>query len=416
MAFFKRLFPDSRFPLEFLLLLCLAFFLPLYEAPKNVFWLLWIGTWAFNRSRARDWGGAWDGWDTVIATWIASVYVVAFFAGVHDKEWGGAHDILRNGLVLWLVRRSRYSRGEMAWLAAVLLGSCAIGVAWGFGKLAAAGKFSYLQLHSVGHSNHTAPYVAIAAGFALAVLCFAWEKLGRGGRGIGMLITLFLFVGLLATTSRAAVGAFLVVPPLLALAVWRRSRKRALFAMAGFLSALLITVVVDRVLVDIDIVQKHRQFAASDDPSNGRLSIWRRAWVAWEVFPLFGVGVDNYGKIPEDRIRARVESTGEIYDAQRYRGPNHAHSLYLNTLAERGLVGFVAFAALFAAWVTTLWRRRPQPAVDGLTAAYWGGATGALAIIVVVGVANTSFHHEIAMLAVMLLGGWMNLDRTRADG
>jgi len=64
----------------------LAFFLPLYEAPKNILWLAFVVLWLANRFRARDFGGRWDGWDTLIALWIASGYAAAAFAGIHGDE------------------------------------------------------------------------------------------------------------------------------------------------------------------------------------------------------------------------------------------------------------------------------------------------------------------------------------------
>ena len=58
--------------LEIGALLALCFFLPLYEAPKNIFWALYVVVWIANRVRARDFGGRWDLWDSLIAAWIAS--------------------------------------------------------------------------------------------------------------------------------------------------------------------------------------------------------------------------------------------------------------------------------------------------------------------------------------------------------
>jgi len=43
-------------------LLALAFFLPLWEAPKNLASLAFVLVWLANRIRARDFGGRWDVW------------------------------------------------------------------------------------------------------------------------------------------------------------------------------------------------------------------------------------------------------------------------------------------------------------------------------------------------------------------
>ena len=49
------------------LLLILCFFLPIYEAPKNLAWLAYALAWVVNRAWSRDFGGRWDGWDTACA-------------------------------------------------------------------------------------------------------------------------------------------------------------------------------------------------------------------------------------------------------------------------------------------------------------------------------------------------------------
>ena len=51
---------ELRYPVEFLWLIALVFFLPLFEAPKHICLAGFVLTWLANRVRARDWGGPWD--------------------------------------------------------------------------------------------------------------------------------------------------------------------------------------------------------------------------------------------------------------------------------------------------------------------------------------------------------------------
>src|SRR3954470_22012571 len=95
------------------LLIALCVFLPLYEAPKNIVWLGYVAFWIGNRLAERDFGGPWDAWDTLIAAWIASGFLVAAFAGLHGSEWRAALDIVRYGSVLWIVKRSRLAEREV---------------------------------------------------------------------------------------------------------------------------------------------------------------------------------------------------------------------------------------------------------------------------------------------------------------
>src|SRR2546421_653830 len=114
--------------LEIGLLLALCFFLPLYEAPKSIFWLGYALVWLANQVRARDFRDGWDLWDTLILAWLVSGFVIAPFAALHGGEWRGPFDIVRNAAVLWMVKRSRLSEREGRWIAGALVASAVIGL------------------------------------------------------------------------------------------------------------------------------------------------------------------------------------------------------------------------------------------------------------------------------------------------
>jgi len=90
---------------------------------------------------------------------------------------------------------------------------------------------------------------------------------------------------------------------------------------------------------------------------------------------------------------------------------SHAHNLYANTLAERGVLGFLPMLALLAAIGVALVRRRPAGNSAALSQALWGGALGAWLILVVGGLFNTTLHHENAMLGMILMGIWLAQSR-----
>src|SRR5258706_9714546 len=125
-----------RFPVETGLLLAFCIFLPLVEMPKNLAWLLYVGTWIANRARAREWGGRWDYWDILFALWIASGYLVAAFAGLQGHELGGAHEMARYVLLGWLSKRAHYSKKELIWLLGALVISTVIGLLHGSWRVA----------------------------------------------------------------------------------------------------------------------------------------------------------------------------------------------------------------------------------------------------------------------------------------
>lgn len=407
MTFLSRFSASSRYPAEFLLLLSLAFFLPLYEAPKNLLWVGYVLVWVVNRSRHDDWGGRWNGWDSLILLWVASGYVVALFAGVHGKEWKGANDLLRYGSIFWCLRRSGYTAREMRLLGAMFIASCLIGLGWGAWRYYITHTRHFLELHSVGHVNHSAPYIAICLGLAVSALTFAWGKLTVTARAGFVAAVLLIVFSLLATASRAAIGAALVIPMVVAVGIWHRSRLPALI-----LAVLVGALALGAVAVNADVVKKQRTALDSGDVTNARITIWRRAVVAFEAYPVFGVGMDNFGGVTDELVQQQVEAKGQVFHREDYYGANHAHNLYLNTLAERGLFGSAVFLAILVAWVVGLWRQRPRLATSATLATLWGASASAWGITVVAGIGNTSFHDEISLLAVMLWGAWMSLSRT----
>lgn len=400
--------PAKRFasrPLELGLLLALAFFLPLYEAPKNLFWLGYVVVWAWNRWREGDWGGRWEGWDTLIALWLASGFVVAAFAGTHRSEWQGAADIVRYGTVLWCLRRGGYAAQDLQRLGVMLLASCAIGLAWGFWRYYGLVR-RFVELNSVGHVNHSAPYIALCCGLALAWLLASWRRWAAWQR-LAMATTMgFLLAGLIIGSSRAAIGA-MVVGVLVLGAAWQRRSRLPL----KLIAVSTVAVIALAIASDAAIVWKQNTNMQEGQYLSKRESIWRRAVVAWQIHPWFGVGIDNFGQITDDMVKRQVEASGKPYVREDYAGPNHAHNLYLNTLAERGLFGFAVFAAVLAAWAAALWRQRPAAQAPDIVWTYWGAAIAAWVVIAGAGLLNTTLHHEIAILAMMILGGWMALRR-----
>lgn len=393
-----------RFPVETGLLLAFCIFLPLVEMPKNLAWLLYVVTWLANRARAGDWGGRWDRWDTLFALWIGSGYLVAAFSGLQGSEVGGAHELARYALLGWLVKRAGYTGQEMRWLLGALVLSTVLGLAHGYWRIfSGASKGALLQLHSVGHVNHTAIYLAIMLGVCASWLFARWRAWTAVPRAVALALCALLLVSLVVTASRGAFGAALLMLLALACAWWPRWRA----PLAIVLSAAVLAVV-GAIGLSSELVRKQESVEARQDVLQGRDAIWRMALAAWERYPWFGVGMDNYSLITHERVREWRALAGKEYNEARYQRFPHAHNLFVNALAERGMAGFAALAAVLAAWLGALLLRRPRPADDDTDWLLWGSAAGAWIITVGVGLVNTTLHHEHGLLAALLLGLWLS--------
>jgi O-antigen ligase len=393
---------------EAALLMALAFVLPLWEAPKNLVAVAFVLTWFVNRARARDFGGPWDRWDTLIAVWIGSGFAVAAFAGIHLQEWRGALDIVRYGLVLWCLKRSRPGDATLVSVVVVTVVATAIGLGWGYWKWMVEPRRQFIELHSVGHVNHSAIYLAIVLGACTSLVLAKWPRLGTGMRLAGIVIVGFLLAFLVALESRAALGVGLLLLVILGVAWWPRTR---VFAGAAALAAVAVVAVL--AVYQPVIVTKHLRNVETDNVLSFRDQIWQTSLSALREHPLFGVGIDNFSSIDEARVRTWAQARGETFDESRFFFAPHGHSLLFNTLAERGLVGSAVLALVLFAWLWSL--ARGYPGVRGTDADWiaWGGALSAWIVTAGVGLANTTLHHEHGLLATMLLGLWLARRRPR---
>jgi len=394
----------ARFPVELGLLLAFCVALPLVEFWKNLALLAYFIAWTANRIRARDLGGRWRVSDTLVLVWISVAYLAAGFSGLQDNAWAKTGDVAASALIFWVVVRAGYAQRELNWVLGALLASTLAGLAFGYWKLlGGAGKSGTLQLHSVGHVNHTAIYIAMMLGVCASWLFARWPVWPVNRRVVALAIGTLMLVSLVVTASRAAVGVGFLLVLMLALAWWPRWR-------APLVASVVTVIVMAAVLAGLgaDVVRKQADNAAAQNVLSHRDGIWRMGLAAWEKYPWFGVGKDNYRLITHERVRAWRGEAGKDYDAARYVHFPHAHSLYVNTLAERGAIGFAALAAVLLAIFTALLRYRPRPGDGEFAWLAWGSAASAWVVTAGVGLVNTTLHHEHGLLAALLTGLWLS--------
>lgn len=390
------------YPIEFFLLAGLLITVPLLEAPKNILWILFLAVWLFNRFQSKGFGGPWDTWDSLIAIWLASGYAIAPFAGLPNSEWGGANDILRYGSILWLIKRSGYGRKELYWLLWTVVVSTTIALTYGLWAFYVAHTEKALELHSVGHVNHSAIYLAITFGAALSLTLSHWRRFAWPLRLAASAMTLLLALSILLSASRGAVVMMFVFALILGIS-WLRRSKTPLLVMV----TLGVLIGATAYVTQVEVVRKQESNIKTGNVLAYRDIIWNTALVAWKKYPLFGVGMHNYNQISVDRVKRWVEESGKPFVASEYGGISHAHSLYFNTLAERGLVGSAVVLAVLVAWLYWLIRHYPRREADDLDWALWGSSLSAWMMTTGIGFGNTTLHHEHAILAVSLLGLWL---------
>jgi O-antigen ligase len=202
---------------------------------------------------------------------------------------------------------------------------------------------------TLGHPNLMGVLTAAAAPMALARAMTAGGPRSRWLYGGAALL---LAAATILTLSRAAwlgLGAGLMAST--ALALGRPGRDRTPGRPSGW--ALLVCVgAVALVAVGIaasglwGVFAKRvlETFAGGGASGSSRLEIWRTALEAWRARPLIGQGPDLF-----ETVFTRFQTPA--YWRFEWTGlPTHAHSIYLHTLATRGIVGLIAAGA----WVVAL--------------------------------------------------------------
>jgi O-antigen ligase len=174
-------------------------------------------------------------------------------------------------------------------------------------------------------------------------------------------------------------------------------------------SSLVVALVAGAAVVGgAEVLRKHANDVQADNVLAFRDGIWRMALAAWARHPWFGVGMDNYSMITPERVSAWDAQLGRATDPKRYFYISHGHSLYANTLAERGAIGGAVVVAVLIAWLVCLVRYRPRGADPDDDWLLWGCSASAWFVTTAVGLVNTTLHHEHGMLAVILLGLWLS--------
>lgn len=240
-----------------------------------------------------------------------------------------------SGLLVALAVLETYARYQQWWQIS----------GWG-----ALPPFPYRFVGLLGHPNALMGMANLCAPLALVTFLNARTLLGRLGAGVW---SLFYLLALPFSSSRggwlgfaAWVGFFFL------LWTWEtrpwqtlRERFRRRVAWLAPLAVIILTVLAwsgYRFWVSFATHPSH-----GSNPFGGRIDIWMNAVEIWRISPLFGAGPGRFGY----EYFYAEPGTPPVFWAL------HAHNLYLQVLAEFGLMGFAALVLLLVAGAVWLWKR-----------------------------------------------------------
>lgn len=380
-------------------LLAFVFFLPLYEAPKNIFSVLFIFNAAFYLVRI---GFSFHRF-TILSILILTLLMISSFSAGYGQEFLSEKQMIDNALnwalmplvaIFILVMRLNYQESKL--ILKCLCISTTIAITQSF--VTWEGRFP--ELNSVGYVNQSALYLA----FVTIALCWILFE-------SGFLIDRFLAVACLIlvliyqTAAESIVGTVctaIVVLWTTAQYLYKYHSKKVMLIFAGFsvLASALFLIApakffgpVEGLKVEFDSRLHSEEYLWSN---RDRLLA---ASIELGGQSLFGFGVSSFKQVvTEENLENSIKEKGKdwSHEKNRFHVSSHGHNLLATVLVERGRVGVVIF---LICWVGFLWIfirefKTKQASMYGL-----------LAIILVGfgGIGQTTFHVEHGQLAFLLI-------------
>ena len=391
-----------KYPLKYLELACLSLMLlslPSLEAPKNIFLILFLAT-SLYRQCTKKTKDPWKFWDWIFLSYIASAFLSAAFAGIsHGAEWGGFGSILIWTGFAWVLSRTQYKEKEITWIMWLTILGTLPPLAWGLIEYMIIHTKDALQLHSVGHVNHSAIYLGIILGAALSFTLSIWRDIEPIKRLGLILLPIIFFVAIIIGQSRGVFGISLIRLSLIILLI-PNPMKIKLIAFTFF--AIILTLMP---VMNAAIIQKQIAAQTANNTVADRDLVWNVSIEAARFYPIFGVGNGNWNRITLENIKKSRDERGVPFDPGNYKtAAHHSHSLYLTSLVERGIAGFIIMIAFMGAWLATLIRSFQKLKTSNQGSYIWGASLSAWIVTCGVGFINSTFHHEHAILALLFLG------------
>jgi O-antigen ligase len=393
--------------IELLLLALMLLALPSIEAPKNIFLVFFVVVALFRQISTKSF--SWQFWDWLFLLCIGSALLSATFAGyAPGDEWKGFRVLVTYVSVGWMISRANYTKDEMAWLFWVAVIGVLPPLIWGFCQYLWLHTKHDLQLHSVGHVNHSAIYLAITFGASVGASLSLWQNASLKMRIALLSLSGFLLLGLFVGDSRGALGVAVLLA-LVLITVLSRQAKIKWLAYGVLAIAFMLAVALNASVVTKQIgLQKKGMILSYRD------RVWNVSLEASRFYPVLGIGLDNWKLLKREEIKKSVEARHKVYNPDEYYFVGHSHNVYLTALVERGYVGLSVLLLLVFAWMRQLIKTFALTRTDSMAAYLWAGSFSAWLVTFGVGTVNTTLHHEHGILAFLFLGLYLSYARQHA--
>lgn len=191
----------------------------------------------------------------------------------------------------------------------------------------------------------TGPMTKLVIGIYLAKLSFpilglllyhAWQDYRRRGAAICFTLVTIMMAAICLSNERTALISYLIgLGGSAALLFWFLKPARLLVAGFSVLQlVVLVSLYATQPELQIRISQSMQQMGGFEGSPYGQL--WKGSYELWKRNPITGVGLMNFRSSCPELIKENVVDYCDL----------HSHNVYLEWLAEAGIIGFAGIIAL----------------------------------------------------------------------
>lgn len=301
----------------------------------------WLATIATRREERRDFFGAHAGITALAALFLAWVAASAVWAEDPSESTNSLMRFALNIFLLPIVFTAMRTRNDVRALMGVFVVAALISAF--YGSVIAPGDVEAAEAGRLSGAGVDPNYLAIALTGSLALaLAFVGSRDDNALLRWGALAAAGLSVlAILLTASRT--GLVALAAAVLTAVVVAGPRRRAPIALLA-LALAGVAVFYFAALAP----EQAREHVAGYQTGTGRTDIWTVGWRMVEAEPVHGVGAGNF---PVSSIHYLLEPGSIIRDDFIVDDPKVAHNIYLDTLAELGIVGLVLFVGIVGSCV-----------------------------------------------------------------
>ncbi len=399
-------------------LFILAFFLPIFDAPKHIgYGLLIFGAagWRILDKKIKLRKPSFL--ETIIIIILATALISTIINWPLHYGIKGFKRSCYFFSTFWVISHGKYDKNTIKKTMILLIAGALIAAFAGFWKFS-HGHSNEFNLLSINAANRSAAYVAMIIFVCMGIIFDNCSEYSLPVKIFSMLSLAFMFLALFIIGSRGAILSVAITFVLIFILIFRHQiLKKALPLLMVFTTIALILTALDFAFPNSTYLQRFKHIASirftlnQSKMSYGdqeRYDYWRVSLMyAMKNPSFFGVGPRNFREIDISNLKLKRPLTGIAARTFKAKKVLHAHNWILTLLIEQGFIGLISFIIFMVTITIRLIRKKPDN-MEGRNNkqinAVWVAAFSTCFLPVISGLFNSAFSDENGWLVFFILG------------